>query len=103
MPVYNVSPRRSQNVELPGSVFRIDRSADEEPSTLPRRFSRGVFMPRIVSLIASATEIVHALGMGEYQVGRSHECDFPQSVQFLPVCTAPKFLVSGSSQEVDEK
>jgi len=60
-------------------------------------------MPRIVSLIASATEIVHALGLGGYQVGRSHECDFPQSVQSLPVCTAPKFPVSGSSQEVDEK
>lgn len=58
-------------------------------------------MLRIVSLIASATEIVHALGMGEYLVGRSHECDFPTSVQTLPICTAPKFAVSGSSRDID--
>ena len=58
-------------------------------------------MPRIVSLIASATEIVHALGMGESQVGRSHECDFPPEVKSLPVCTEPSFSVSGSSAEID--
>ncbi|MCI0422938.1 MAG: cobalamin-binding protein [Acidobacteria bacterium] len=58
-------------------------------------------MPRIVSLIASATEIVHALGMGDFLVARSHECDFPGSVQSLPVCTAPKFPASGNSQEID--
>ena len=58
-------------------------------------------MSRIVSLIASATEIVHALGLGEFQVGRSHECDFPPEVQSLPVCTAPSFPVNGSSAEID--
>ena len=56
---------------------------------------------RIVSLIASATEIVHALGMGQYQVGRSHECDFPTQVESLPVCTQPKFPVEGNSREID--
>src|SRR5437016_3212342 len=56
---------------------------------------------RIVSLIASATEIVHALGLGDRQVGRSHECDFPPSVRSLPVCTKPKFPVNGSSAEID--
>lgn len=60
-------------------------------------------MPRIVSLIASATEIIHALGMGNHQVGRSHECDFPASVLSLPVCTAPKFSISGNSQEIDQR
>jgi iron complex transport system substrate-binding protein len=59
--------------------------------------------PRIVSLIASATEIIHALGMGDHQVGRSHECDFPSSVFSLPVCTAPKFSVAGSSREIDSR
>ena len=34
-------------------------------------------MPRIVSLLPAATEIVHALGRGDHLVGRSHECDFP--------------------------
>mgnify|MGYP000084229631 CR=1 FL=1 len=59
--------------------------------------------PRIISLIASSTEIVHALGLGEYMVGRSHECDFPQSVKALPVCTSPKFQVDGSSYEIDQR
>ena len=60
-------------------------------------------MPRIVSLIASATEIVCALGFEEQLVGRSHECDFPASVLRLPVCTAPKFNVHGSSREIDDR
>jgi iron complex transport system substrate-binding protein len=58
-------------------------------------------VPRIISLIASATEIVHALGMGDFMVARSHECDFPSSVLALPVCTSPKFAISGNSREID--
>jgi iron complex transport system substrate-binding protein len=58
-------------------------------------------MPRIVSLIASATEIVDALGMTEYLVGRSHECDYPEAVKALPVCTRPRIRVDGSSREID--
>jgi iron complex transport system substrate-binding protein len=60
-------------------------------------------MARIVSLIASATEIVCALGFEELLVGRSHECDFPNSVHRLPVCTEPKFNVEGSSYEIDQR
>jgi iron complex transport system substrate-binding protein len=60
-------------------------------------------MPRIVSLIASATEIVCALGLEDQLVGRSHECDFPPSVSRLPVCTAPKFDVHGNSREIDNR
>jgi iron complex transport system substrate-binding protein len=60
-------------------------------------------MPRIVSLIASATEIVCALGCEDQLVGRSHECDYPRSVQRLPVCTEPKFDVTGSSRAIDER
>jgi iron complex transport system substrate-binding protein len=60
-------------------------------------------MPRIVSLIASATEIVCALGFEGQLVGRSHECDYPESVKRLPVCTSPKFDTSGSSREIDER
>jgi iron complex transport system substrate-binding protein len=59
--------------------------------------------PRIVSLIASSTEIVFRLGMGEYVVGRSHECDFPESVKALPVCTGPKFNPDGTSYEIDQR
>ncbi|MBI5445981.1 MAG: cobalamin-binding protein [Deltaproteobacteria bacterium] len=58
---------------------------------------------RIVSLIASATEIVCALGFEKALVGRSHECDFPESVNRLPVLTEPKFLSEGSSREIDRR
>lgn len=56
---------------------------------------------RIISLLPSGTEILHALGFGIYQVGRSHECDYPVSVQSLPICSRPAFPISGSSQEID--
>lgn len=56
---------------------------------------------RVISLIASATEIVCALGRERDLVGRSHECDFPPSVARLPVCTSPAFAVEGSSLRID--
>jgi len=56
---------------------------------------------RIVSLLASATEIVCALGAGEMLVGRSHECDNPDWVRQLPSCSTPAFDVSASSLEID--
>ncbi len=56
---------------------------------------------RLLPLISSATEIVHALGLGAFQVGRSHECDYPPSVSALPVCTSPTIAVSGSSADID--
>ncbi|MBV8817084.1 MAG: cobalamin-binding protein [Acidobacteriaceae bacterium] len=59
-------------------------------------------MLRIVSLIASATEIIHSLGLGQFQVGRSHECDYPESVRQLPVCTRPSFETGGSSRQIDQ-
>jgi iron complex transport system substrate-binding protein len=56
---------------------------------------------RVVSLLASATEIVCALGVGETLVGRSHECDNPDWVRRLPACSEPAFDVSVSSREID--
>jgi iron complex transport system substrate-binding protein len=58
---------------------------------------------RVVSLIASATEIVCALGRRDWLVGRSHECDFPADVAALPGLTAPKFKIEGSSAEIDAR
>jgi iron complex transport system substrate-binding protein len=58
---------------------------------------------RVVSLIASATEIISALGRGDWLVGRSHECDYPADVNRLPVLTAPKFSVEGSSGAIDRR
>lgn len=63
--------------------------------------ARQASSPRVVSLIASATEILHALGSGGLQVARSHECDWPPSVLDLPQLTRPKFKVEGSSREID--
>ena len=56
---------------------------------------------RIVSLLASATEIVCALGAGDSLVGRSHECDNPPWVRSLPACSVPAFDVSRPSGEID--
>ena len=58
---------------------------------------------RIVSLLASATEIVCALEAGEMLVGRSHECDNPHWVKQLPACSAPAFDVSVSSGDIDKE
>jgi iron complex transport system substrate-binding protein len=60
-------------------------------------------MVRIVSLIASASEIVASLGLSRDQVGRSHECDFPAEILALPVCTSPAFPTSGSSADIDRR
>jgi iron complex transport system substrate-binding protein len=56
---------------------------------------------RVVSLLASATEIVCALDAGEMLVGRSHECDNPSWVARLPRCSEPAFDVSVSSGAID--
>jgi iron complex transport system substrate-binding protein len=56
---------------------------------------------RIVSLLASATEIVHALGLEDQLVARSHECDWPPSITHLPQASKPSFVVTGSSRAID--
>lgn len=56
-----------------------------------------VVMPRVVSLLPGATEIIAALGAADVLVGRSHECDFPASVAALPACTALKQPLNGDS------
>ena len=59
--------------------------------------------PRIISLLPSATEILAVLGLGQYQVGRSHECDYPPEVVALPICTAPQFNPQGSSADIHDR
>jgi iron complex transport system substrate-binding protein len=56
---------------------------------------------RVASLLASATEIVAALGARDLLVARSHECDFPVDVFDLPTVTAPKFDTARSSAAID--
>lgn len=57
--------------------------------------------PRIASLLASATEIVCALGARDRLVARSHECDFPPDVTELPAVTAPKLDTGRPSIDID--
>jgi len=59
-------------------------------------------MPRVASLLASATEIVHALGLRDQLLAISHECDYPPDVLHLPRLSKPRFDPDGlSSAEVD--
>ncbi len=56
---------------------------------------------RIVSLLASATEMIAALGCLDQLVGRSHECDYPPEVVQLPLVSTVQINVEGSSSEID--
>jgi iron complex transport system substrate-binding protein len=58
---------------------------------------------RIVSLLASGTELVVALGLGDRLVGRSHECDHPAWVKRLPAVSQPTFDITGSSAAIDRR
>lgn len=58
-------------------------------------------MPRIVSLLPSATEIVCSLGAADELVGISHECDFPESIRDRRVFTRSRIGPLGSSREID--
>jgi len=58
---------------------------------------------RVATLIASATEIVVALGCRDWIVGRSHECDFPADIATVPVLTEAKFPLDGSSHDIDQR
>ena len=57
---------------------------------------------KIASLLASATEIAWALGLGDSIVAISHECDYPPEVLDRPRVTRPRFDPSAlDSGEVD--
>lgn len=57
--------------------------------------------PRIVSLLPSATEILAALGLIKFVVGRSHECDYPPEIQTRPICTAARLNIEKPSAQID--
>jgi len=59
---------------------------------------------RVVSLLPSATEIVHDLGAGASLVGRSEECDYPAAVRGLPVVMhAREWDADRPSREIDDR
>ncbi len=56
---------------------------------------------RIISLLASATEIIAELGCLEQLVGRSHECDYPPEILHLPVVSTTQININTSSEQID--
>ncbi len=59
-------------------------------------------LPRIASLLPSATEIVHFVGAGGGVVGVTHECDYPPGVENLPRLTGTSIdQHSMTSAEID--
>lgn len=59
-------------------------------------------VPRIVSLLPSATEIVCALGLEDALVGVTHECDFPPPVKAKPKLTRSRIShETMTSREID--
>ncbi len=59
-------------------------------------------MPRIASLLPSATEIVCALGAEDQLVGRSHECDHPAGIAALPPLTRARLDAEAPSRAIDD-
>jgi ABC-type Fe3+-hydroxamate transport system substrate-binding protein len=57
--------------------------------------------PRVVSLLPSATEALCAVGGEHLLVGRSHECDFPASIRYLPILTAQRIPHTAAPAEID--
>ena len=56
---------------------------------------------RLVSLLASATEIIAELGCLDWLVGRSHECDYPPQALSLPVVSKVQINIDTTSAEID--
>ena len=58
---------------------------------------------RIISLLASATEIVCSLGLADELVGISHECDFPLEITSKPRVTRSAIDSNSlTSREIDQ-
>jgi iron complex transport system substrate-binding protein len=99
--------RRRQELDAPWHPTQSPQAPKEKAHVAMHAAQKQAPMreeqPRIVSLIASATEIVCALGLRDRLVGRSHECDYPADIMGLPQLTAPKFKVEGTSAEIDAR
>ena len=70
----------------------IDKVSAIEPGEFPRR---------IASLLASSTEILFLLGLGDRVVAVSHECDHPAEAASRPRVTTVNLDASSSSADID--
>ena len=43
-----------------------------------------------------------ALGLSQYVVGRSHECDYPPELYHVPACTAPLLKTGDISSKIND-
>src|SRR6266699_6014069 len=68
--------------------------------TLAQHDKRGENV-RLVSLLASATEMIAELGCLDLLVGRSHECDYPPEIERLPVVSTVQIDINTSSSQID--
>jgi iron complex transport system substrate-binding protein len=58
---------------------------------------------RIASFLPAATEMVYELGLGEYLVGVSHECDWPPEAKEKPRLVDCAIDMSGmTAAEIDK-
>lgn len=60
-------------------------------------------MKRIVSFLPAGTEILYAIGAGEYLVARSHECDYPSEALELPIVSRPALRLEELCQDEIDK
>ena len=102
------SARRSQR-----GVYRTPNRRVARPTALPalpglRSIDRShtlhdMSAQRIASLLASATEILYGLGLGDRVVAVSHECDYPDEVRHKPRVTRTTISIDEPSGAIDAR
>ena len=78
---------------VPRVLVSSDHILTKEPQDMSAK--------RIVTLLPSATEIVCELGLRDYIVGVSHECDYPEGIEHLPHVTSSIIDHHTPSREID--
>ncbi len=84
-----------------GEKLAQEPEADLDTGTNAKGKDKKGSTMRIISLLASATEMIVELGCLDQMVGRSHECDYPPEVLNLPVVSTTQINVNTSSEQID--
>lgn len=75
---------------------------DDRPAKPAKTGKVGASGPRVATFLASATELVCALGLRDKLVGVSHECDHPLGIEELPRLTRSR-VAAPTSRAVHDK